>query len=52
MENKEKKEQPTNLHRNHYMTGEDIDMLREKNRKTNNDYSPKGNVCDYHEDGA
>ena len=25
MENKEKKEQPTNPHRNHYMTGEDID---------------------------
>jgi len=51
MNEKDKKEQPIANH-NHYMTGEDIDMLREKNQSNRKDYNPKGNVCDYHEDGA
>jgi hypothetical protein len=50
MEKDEKKKEPI-IHKNRYMTGEDIDMLREKNRekkRSKNDY----NICDYHEDGA
>ena len=34
--------------RRSYKTGEDIDMLREKNRKSDN----KESICDRHIDGA
>ena len=34
--------------RHSYKTGEDIDMLREKNRKSDN----KDSICDRHIDGA
>lgn len=36
--------------RNRYMTGEDIDMFREREQEHKND--KKENVCDRHVDGA
>lgn len=36
--------------RNRYMTGEDIDMFRE--REQENNYRRKEPICDTHEDGA
>ncbi len=49
MENKENKT-PTRRRKNRYRTGEDIDMLRERDsERKNKTYVP---ICDRHIDGA
>ncbi|MFA6755611.1 MAG: hypothetical protein WCR97_03785 [Bacilli bacterium] len=47
--NKEEKKKSNYTYKNHYKTGEDIDMLHEKNKRSS-DFDCS--ICDIHEDGA
>jgi len=49
---KENKSKTTKVYKSRYMTGEDIDMLREKNRENESKHNKDYNICDHHEDGA
>jgi len=53
-ENMEKENKPktTKVYKSRYLTGEDIDMLREKDRESESKHNKDYNICDHHEDGA